>query len=292
MNLDEATAERVRHILGSPVVRARAVTDRGYAPNQRWVVRTGAGHSAFVKVAREPLTASWLRAEHAVYSRLSAAFLPELLGWDDDGAEPLLVLEDLTGATWPPPWTRDSVDAVLDTLDEVHATPLDLPKIDTDHQAADGWPVVAEDPGPFLSLGLCSPAWLDRALPVLLEAATPEALTGTATLHLDVRSDNLCLRGGAAVLFDWNHAALGDPQVDVAFWLPSLHAEGGPRPEDVLDLDPAMPAIATGFYAARAGLPVIPTAPRVRVVQRTQVGTALPWAARVLDLPPPDGDPA
>jgi len=292
MNLDGATAERVRRILGSPVVRARAVTDRGYAPNQRWVVRTGAGRSAFVKVARAPLTASWLRAEHAVYSGLSAAFLPELLGWDDDGAEPLLVLEDLTGATWPPPWTRDSVDAVLRTLDEVHATPLDLPKIDTDHHAADGWPVVAEDPGPFLSLGLCSPAWLDRALPVLLEAATPEALTGTATLHLDVRSDNLCLRGGAAVLFDWNHAALGNPQLDVAFWLPSLHAEGGPRPEDVLDLDPAMAALVAGLFAARAGLPPIPTAPRVRVVQRAQLGTALPWVVRVLDLPPPDGRPA
>jgi hypothetical protein len=32
---------------------------------------------------------------------------------------------------------------------------------------------------------------------------------------------------------------------------------------------------------------VVPTAPRVRVVLRQQLVTALPWAARALALPPP-----
>jgi hypothetical protein len=48
-----------------------------------------------------------------------------------------------------------------------------------------------------------------------------------------------------------------------------------------------MAALVSGFFAARAGLPVIPQAPRVREVQRVQLAAALPWAARVLDLPPP-----
>jgi hypothetical protein len=50
---------------------------------------------------------------------------------------------------------------------------------------------------------------------------------------------------------------------------------------------PEVAAWVAGFFAARAGLPVIPDAPRVRVVQRQQLETALPWAARALGLPPP-----
>jgi thiamine kinase-like enzyme len=45
-------------------------------------------------------------------------------------------------------------------------------------------------------------------------------------LHFDVRSDNLCFRDGRALLIDWNLACIGNPVVDVAAWLPSLHAEG------------------------------------------------------------------
>jgi hypothetical protein len=39
-------------------------------------------------------------------------------------------------------------------------------------------------------------------------------------------------------------------------------------------------------FAARAGLPTIPAPPRVRDIQRLQLTTALPWAARTLGLPP------
>jgi len=41
-----------------------------------------------------------------------------------------------------------------------------------------------------------------------------------------VRSDNLCLRDGHAVLLDWNHARIGNAAFDIAFWLPSLVLEG------------------------------------------------------------------
>ena len=51
---------------------------------------------------------------------------------------------------------------------------------------------------------------------------------GEAFLHLDVRSDNICIADGRAVLVDWNWASLGNPRVDLAFWLPSLSHEGGP----------------------------------------------------------------
>jgi hypothetical protein len=50
---------------------------------------------------------------------------------------------------------------------------------------------------------------------------------------------------------------------------------------------PEIAALLAGYFCARAGLPEIPQAPHVRRLQREQAGTSLPWAARVLGLPPP-----
>ncbi|HET9724854.1 MAG TPA: hypothetical protein VFR44_13580 [Actinomycetota bacterium] len=101
----------------------------------------------------------------------------------------------------------------------------------------------------------------------------------------------MCFRpDGSAVLVDWNWTSTGDPLVDIAFWLPSLHAEGGPPPEDVLgtaDGVGRLAACSAGFFAAHAARPPIPTAPHVRPTQLRQARTALPWAARALGLPPP-----
>lgn len=86
---------------------------------------------------------------------------------------------------------------------------------------------------------------------------------------------------------DWNLACLSNGRLDLGFWLPSLAFEGGPEPEAILPDAPEVAAWVSGFFAARAGLPEIADAPRVRLVQRQQLTTALPWAARALGLPPP-----
>ena len=159
--------------------------------------------------------------------------------------------------------------------------------VGTDY-ADDGWPEVARDPDPFLSLGMCSKRWLDRALPALLAAADPALLDGDALCHLDVRSDNLCFRSdGQAVLVDWDCAAVGNPQFDLAFWLPSLHHEGGPPPHAFGSIAPGVVALVAGFFASQAGRPDIPAAPAVRNVQRSQLEVALPWVASVLRLRAP-----
>jgi thiamine kinase-like enzyme len=145
-----------------------------------------------------------------------------------------------------------------------------------------GWQFVADDPAPFLGLGIASEAWLDRALPSLLEAEDVGLLRGDSLLHCDVRSDNLCLRDGRAVLVDWNHARIGNPAFDVAFWLPSLVLEHGPPPES-FGVD-ELAAHVAGFFAARAGLPPPEGAPRVRSFQAAQLAVALPWACRTLGL--------
>ncbi|HEV2472315.1 MAG TPA: hypothetical protein VGS41_06605 [Chthonomonadales bacterium] len=66
--------------------------------------------------------------------------------------------------------------------------------------------------------------------------------------------------------------------------------EGGPAPENLLPDAPEIAAWVSGDFAARAGLPGIPDAPRVRGVQLLQLREALPWAARACGLSPPAPD--
>jgi hypothetical protein len=70
-------------------------------PAGRWVVDLADGSTAFAKVGTTENTANWLRTEHETYRPLTAGFMPRLLGWDDVDA-PILLLEDLSGAVWPP----------------------------------------------------------------------------------------------------------------------------------------------------------------------------------------------
>ena len=163
-----------------------------------------------------------------------------------------------------------------------------MPPYEDFRDTFDGWPRLADDPEPFLSLGLCSPAWLERHLPVLQAASRNAPVAGNALLHRDVRSDNICIRDGEALLIDWNWAAAGNPLIDTVSWLPSLCAEGGPKPDEIVGREAAeLAAFVAGYFASQAGLPVIPHAPRVREVQLQQLRVALPWAARALGLPPP-----
>ena len=266
----------------------------GYTAAERWVVDFECGAGAFAKIGVDRLTAGWLRQEHRAYAVLDGDFMPELLGWDD-GERPLLLLEDLSGCFWPPPWDAGKVDRVLEAVASLqaadhggHLSPLDS----AGSGLAGCWHNVAEEPAPFLSLGLATGRWLRDSAPVLAAAADEAVIEGSFPTHLDVRSDNLSIRGGRAVLVDWNHACLAHPDLDLAGWAPSLHAEGGPAPEEILPGRGPLAAVISGYFASRAGRPIIPTAPRVREVQRQQLGTSLPWAVRALGLPPLDGPAA
>jgi hypothetical protein len=274
---------------GSAPVASRRVESRGYGTNtSHWRVELSDGRRAFVKVALDENAEEWLRGEYLVYSAVQAPFLPELIAWHDDEVT-LLAITDLSDAHWPPPWEPGQVEAVLATLDELHATPPPpgLPPIAAERDWLNGWELVAEDPEPLLSTGLCSRAWLDRALPLLLATGRTCPIDGDAFLHLDVRSDNLCLRDGQAVLVDWNLAHVGDALLDVVAWFPSLKLEGGPDPWELVSDTRGFAALVAGFFASRAGLRPPRTAPTVREFQRVQAEVALPWAAHELGLAPP-----
>lgn len=259
----------------------------GYTPAARYVAADG-DRRAFVKVATNPTTAAMLRREARAYGAAHGPFMPRFLGWSDDPVAPLLVIEDLSEAAWPPPWTTAMIDQVLEQVAAMHAERVDLPALtDFNPRALDGWSSVARDAGPFLSLGFASQAWLDAALPALSAAEAACSAEGEALTHYDLRSDNICIAAGGAMFVDWAAAARGNPALDLGFWLPSLQLEGGPAPESILPGHPEVAAVVCGYFAARAGLPVIPSAPRVRVIQRAQLQSALPWVVRALGLPPP-----
>jgi hypothetical protein len=286
-----AEIDRISRALGWRPARWHDVTDRGpHANTAHWLVKNG-DRQAFVKVPRADLPGEWLRREHQTLVALNASgadFAPEVVGWSDDGAWPLLALEDLSAATWPPPWAAASVGVVLETLRQVESTPppSHLQPIEIDPSV--GWASVESDSEPFLRLGLCSAGWLETSLPVLTAAGARAPLAGDSLIHLDVRSDNLCFPSPRrAILVDWNHATIANPALDVAFWLPSLESEGGPSPDQILPEAPELAAWVAGFFCSRAGLPPIPDAPHVRPLQVAQAGPALAWAARALDLPPP-----
>ena len=285
-DVDEAQVEQ---LLDAGVVERRSVRG-GYTPAERRVLRLSDGRSVFVKAAVNELTAIWLRKEVRVYRELRAPYMADLLGWADDGSRPMLVLEDLSACDWPPPWTDARVDAVLHTLRQVAATPA-RPWLTASDQAeyiVDGWARVADDPAPLLATGIVSRAWLEQALPTFLEVATAEVIAGDRLCHFDVRSDNLCFRAdGSAVLIDWNLAEVGNPRLDLAFWLPSLALEGGPAPESILPDGGPEAAIVAGYFASRCGLPQIPDAPAVRGALRRQLSVALPWACRALGITEP-----
>jgi hypothetical protein len=263
---------------------------QGYSAAARWIIQCADNTSVFVKTGFTEDAKKWLRHEYLVYSSVQGTFIPQLLDWDDDSDPPLLILEDLSPYFWPPPWNDARVEAVLASLENMHATTVSSPPFEVGHsQMLRGWHQVEMNPNPFLNLELASANWLEKALPILVDGETHVDLIGSSLTHFDIRSDNICLVNDRAVLIDWNFARIGNPKLDLGFWLPSLHAEGGPQPEVILPDAGNIAALVSGFFACRAGLPLIPHAPRVRDVQRTQLKTALSWVARSLALPPLDG---
>jgi hypothetical protein len=276
--------ERVAAAAGRRVRSLRRLQTRGYAMAFHAIAEFADGSTAFVKAGAEELTSEYLRDELRVYQAVEGPFMPKLLGYDN-ADPPLLVLEDLSASRWPPPWDDGAIASVRETLAAVWSTtPPDwLPPV-TERQLQSGWAEIEDDPRAFLSLGLCSSDWLDEALPVLRDAAETAPIAGEALIHLDVRSDNICLAERGAVLVDWNWAHRGNPDFDLAAWLPSLRLEGGPAPEELLPAAGGYAALLAGFWGARAGQPPPPTAPQVREIQRAQLEVALPWASRELDL--------
>ena len=273
----------------TPLVRFQPAPG-GYTSALRGVAAFADSRTVFVKAATSEQTAGRLRTEYAVYCHLNSSgadFLPTVQAWDGDDSLPILLLEDLSRAHWPPPWTPEQIGQVTKMLPRLRAMPLmpGMASLETYREELSGWRTVAADPAAFLALGLCTPAWLAAAVPTLQAAESAAVLTGSDFLHLDLRSDNLCFAGDRVILVDWNWACSGNGEFDLASWLPSLHAEGGPPPETFLPDAPEMAAALSGFWAAQSGSHAAGS--RLQSLNLRQLQSALPWACRALDLVAP-----
>src|ERR1041385_7111981 len=114
--------EAVELIVGTRVVSLERVEGRGYTHAGRHRAFLDDGRTVFVKSAVDELTAGWLRVEIAVYTSVRGSFLAEFHGWAERDGLPLIVLEDLGGAYWPPPWREGDVAAVKNALVDIAAT--------------------------------------------------------------------------------------------------------------------------------------------------------------------------
>ncbi len=289
----ELLAERVALVVGArPVTwEARAAPWQPASAveggNERFSVLLDDGRRVFVKAAQAEHAAAWLRREHEVYAHLRGSFVARLEGFDDDPVYPLLVLEDLSDADWEVRWYPRRVATVRAALAELAGSeppPNTRSVRETFPDLFGRWRTVEEDPQPFLSTGIRSRRWLERALPTLITAADAVPADGDDLLHLDVRSDNLCFREDTAILVDWNWCSTGNADLDLAAWLPSLAIEGGPQPWEVLPRAGEYAAFLAGVWAAVVGLPAPATAPTVRAQQRRQLEAALRWCERELAL--------
>ena len=324
-SLPVGVRKAVEHMLGRTVVGASTVWG-GYTPSATFRLILKGGTTVFFKgvsAAGNQFMRSALRREERVYREVAAIkpWAPELLAVVTIEDWHVLLLEDISDAQHVPPWTTNYARKAAESLAAFHnnGSRFTLPKwlppavkilLGTHFGELSGWRNIIDDQDAKIRLvDLAGPArydakvWFERCISYLVEKeASILTMTGPSTLlHTDVRSDNLLFRkDGSVVMVDWPGASLGCGILDAAFFFPSVDAEGGPKPEDMVswyvaaldshvnDGDVIGAAVAvSGYFAARAGLPDIPGLPRVRAVQRIQLASALSWVARLTDLPTP-----
>lgn len=261
----------------------------GLSGAERHVVTLDDGARVFVKAATDARTTTWLRTERTALDWVGEHLGPRMLAWDEDGAGPVLVVEDLSQAYWPAAtgttvWRPGDIDAVIAALRDLGRLPT-TPALPVIGPPPAHWPRLIAEQIP-VRLGLCSQRWLDRNGPALIELdrAEPGALD-PVVVHGDVRSDNLCLSvDGTVRLVDWAQAGIGHPQHDLITVLPTIHLEGGPRPADVLR-GPAelIVRFGGGMIARAAGERSAPG--WLREVFGRLAGIHLTWIADILKLP-------
>ena len=257
--------------------------DRGHLANRRYRVDLSDGRTVFVKEPTSAFTAAILADERRAYEAIGPRrFLPAFVGATDD----LLVVEHLTDVYWPPPWRPGDLGFAVELLEEIASVegPAALRDLEDDdrHRV---WARVAAAPEGVLDLEVCDRAWLEASFDALV-ASDECRLGGAALVHGDFRSDNLAIVDGRAMAVDWGSGARGRADYDVVSFAIATAGENGSDPEEIATAaDPSLVAVFAGTYAFAAALTSIP-AP-IRVQLRGFLEVALPWAARLLGLPPP-----
>ena len=265
--------------------------DTGMSLAHRFVVTFEDETRVFVKAATTDKTAVQLRNEHVALLH-TPGLGPAEVAWLEEGTEfPALLTEALNGH-WPASqqgvdWRPGDIDRVFATLSRLRAMspPPGLappPTVETTD-----WSGVAERIAGTSLEGVASPGWFERNAAVLAEAEAGLDRSGTAFVHGDVRSDNICMMPDGPRFVDWSSAHAGSPDADLAMFLPATRLEGGPPPFDVFPGGGRW-AVAQGGATLRFALDEAGPAWLQRIA-RWLTRINLDWAAASLGLEPRDG---
>lgn len=283
-------------VLGAPIVRTEP-TSGGYSPGVAEGLLGADGAAIFLKAGHPSLNPdspallrSELRALRTMPSGLPIAALIDALDEGPDGWV-ALALEHVDGRQAPLPWTDGTIAAALGSLAELRdgLTPAPVgPWADAADELRgmfDCWRRLtdATDLDPWLA---------DRL--TTLTAAGDAALTemaGDTLVHLDLRADNLMVRGdGRLIVVDWAWAVRGaawidpallaiefissaSPEVDADAWLTRIAADHG------IGTDPIVHTLAgvLGYFEFTGRRPDPPGLPTVRAFQRFQAKALRAW---------------
>lgn len=287
--------------LGSAVTTA-VTQPGGFSPGVASRLLLADGRRVFVKAvsaSSNPDSPGIHRREARIAAALPAsAPAPRFLDVYDDGDWVALTFEDIDGATPRTPWNPAELDRVLAAVGDLSAAltpaPIAVEPVDELMPAVfTGWQrlLAGVESGEDDLRGI--DPWAQRHLAELaaLEAASPDGATGTTLLHTDLRADNILLTPSHVVFIDWPWASRGAPWVDLAFMLPSIAMQRGPKPWEIFDNHPlgrtaptaavtAVVAAVAGFMIRGSRLPPPPGLPTVRGFQRDQGVPALEWLKR------------
>jgi aminoglycoside phosphotransferase (APT) family kinase protein len=301
-DLPDHVRQAVEGWLGSPVLEAVSQPG-GFSPGLAARLLTANGQRVFVKaVGPEPnrLAARFHRREAHIAAALPPeAPVPRLLWSWDEGPDGWVALafEDVAGRQPTLPWRANELARVLVALNSLSAqltpSPLSLAEagsVGTGIVLATGWWQRLLDALPP-DLDDWSARYVARLAEV--EKGAPAASGGDTLLHLDLRADNLLLTPDRVMVVDWPHARLGAAWVDAIFLAPSVHMQGGPLPDEILEgysgSASADPAAVTAVLASMAGYftwaalqPPPPGLPTLRPFQAGQGAIARAWLARRL----------
>lgn len=272
---------------GSPVAEA-FTQNSGFTPGFASVLVCEDGSRHFAKAASvkaQQLFADSYREEARKLGALPAAVpAPRLLHHlDDDWVA--LVIEYVDGRAPARPWQPADLEATLDALEVVaeELTPpppgLDLDDAVDDFAAMlDGWETIRES---------SDLPHLDEAEALARRYA--EVVGGDSLAHTDVRSDNILIADGRALLCDWNWP------VRACDWFDSFAVLIGPRGDGIdvdavmasrrllKDVDPEavdiMLALYVGYFLSHCLHPVPWTSPHIRDHQRWQGEVCWQWLA-------------
>jgi hypothetical protein len=213
-------------------------------------------------------------------------------GGATDDSWATLVLEDLSGAQWPPPYV-DGCAALLEAVAVLGDTtaPAGVSRRPAGRPLGTYWERIAADPAPVLAHGSFSAAWLEHCLPKLIAAESRARLDGPDFLHDDVWHGNVCYADRGAVLIDWASASIGDRRLDLAYALLSIRSTGATPPAVELDDETAYAALLAGSNAYNAAQPVDESITRASTLREGwlhDLRYALVWVAELLGLPRPD----